>query len=75
MTVDKALKEMNWTATASDPCPYQRGHGDDYSLMALYVDDCLITSKTEEQLQQIRNELESRFKIKYLGTATSFLGV
>ena len=75
MTVDKALKGMNWTATASDSCLYQRGHGDYYSVMALYVDDCLITSKTEEQLQHTRNELESRFKIKRLGTATKFLGV
>lgn len=38
---------MGWIAADSDPCFRQRGQGDNYRLLVLYVDDCLIESKTE----------------------------
>lgn len=43
--------------------------------MAMSVDDYVITSKRDKQLQQIWTELDSSFKIKHLGIATNFFGV
>lgn len=37
--VHEAVKEMGWTATASDPCLSQQGPSVNYSFLVFYVDD------------------------------------
>ena len=50
----EGLRNMNFKSTLSDPCIFTRGN----SIIIIYVDDCCIISKSEEECKRIYNELE-----------------
>ena len=44
LTLDKALQDLGFTATKTDPCMYTLQIGGEYCILTIYVDDILITS-------------------------------
>ena len=56
----KGLDEMGFVATNSDPCIFINGT----DMIILYVDDCVIISKTEGEAKAIYNKFEKKgFKL------------
>ncbi|SCZ92857.1 BZ3500_MvSof-1268-A1-R1_C063g00303 [Microbotryum saponariae] len=47
------LKSPNYRATAKDHCVYVRRDGDHYHYIALYVDDLLMVSPSEDEIERI----------------------
>ena len=66
------LMSMGFTATSSDPCIFTK----DSNIIILYVDDCIIISKTKEEADDIFNELKHRkYKLTDEGTMEEYLGI
>ncbi|SCZ94587.1 BZ3500_MvSof-1268-A1-R1_Chr12-3g03980 [Microbotryum saponariae] len=51
--IDLTLKSLNYRATAKDHCVYVRRDGDHYHYIALYVDDLLMVSPSEDEIEHI----------------------
>lgn len=74
-TFDKTLKEYGAIATNADTCLYHIGQGEDATLIAIYVDDVLIASRNEKDIERISDFLSQRFNIKRLGEVHQCLGI
>ena len=72
--LDKHLKSMGLKQLEADPCLYTAESGETV-IIAVYVDDILISTETEKKMNQIKHQLSEKFKIKDLGEMNSFLGV
>lgn len=70
-TLAKAMEDLDLYPTITEPCLYV-GRG---CLVLVYVDDLLIACKDEEQAINLIKDLGTQFKIKDLGTPTSFVGM
>ena len=67
--------ELKFTQSGGDPCLYVRIENDIICVIALYVDDFLITCEDESIMNRLKRDLSSRFRMKDLGKLNSFLGV
>ena len=66
------LEGMGFVATASDPCIYTRGT----NIIVLYVDDCIILSRTKAEANQLFKEIENQgFAVTDEGTMEQYLGM
>jgi hypothetical protein len=79
-TIRSVISSRGFVQCRADPCLFLRRHrdgGDDASpvLVVLYVDDLLVGCATEAQVQAVRDDLESHFKIKSLGDVRLVLGM
>ena len=59
----------------SDPCIYYKGKDGDMVYMGVYVDDIVLAARTDEKLQQVKDDLAKQFDIKDLGKLQCFLGM
>ena len=70
--LSKGLNAMGFQPTASDPCIFQNGS----NLIVLYVDDCIILSRTKEEADKIFTELNNKgYKMTDEGTMEEYLGI
>ena len=68
----EGLERMGFKPTQSDPCIYVRGS----NMIVLYVDDCIIVSKSEEEANAIFKEIDERgYKMTDEGTMEEYLGI
>lgn len=74
-TIDAELKKIGLERARSDQCIYYRVQGVSMLFLAIYVDDILIFTNDTEQEIIVRTKLSERFKMKYMGKASSILGV
>ena len=66
------LTKLGFKATSSDPCIFTRGT----DMIILYVDDCIIISKTKEEADAIFADLTNKgFKMTDEGTMEEYLGI
>ena len=75
-TVHTFLSDNNFRQADSDPCIYV--NREDYGsilIVAVYVDDIIVASKTDSQIGKFKTLIGDRFKIKDLGLLNYFLGV
>jgi hypothetical protein len=77
LKLDETLRNSGAVPTASDPCLFQIGSGEDATLIAIYeyVDDILIASRNQRTIAEIGKVLSRKFEIKDLGDASFCLGV
>ena len=73
--LDEFLKQNDFCQSHADQCIYVQGKSDDLTIIAVYVDDMVIASKTEAKLNQVKLMLTERFKMKDMGELSYILGV
>ena len=59
--IDDSLRDIGFTATASDPCVYIFGSGYNLSVLIMYVDDLLLLGGDTELLKNHKIQLMDRF--------------
>jgi hypothetical protein len=69
------LKKLQWKVNIHDKCLFTRNSGDTIEMIAVYVDDILIVSNLESNIQTIKNEINKQIKIKDLGELNELLGI
>ena len=74
-TIDKDLRKMGFTPTASDSCVYTKGSGNTYIMLTLFVDDLLITGPSNAIMAEVRRELTEKFAMTDLGDVYQILGI
>ena len=73
--MDQFLKDSGYMQPKSDPCLYIKRKGDDFMLIALYVDDLLQASNSKKMLLREKKALKRRFEMKDHGEVHYCLGV
>ena len=71
--LDSHMKSMKFVQTNGDPCLYVSSDG--AVIVAVYVDDLMITGITEEKIQEVKRAIGGRFEVKDLGELHYFLAV
>lgn len=71
---DSFLKQFKFVNCTSDPCVYRSKSSAGEIFLALYVDDGLILATTQEILNDVINELKSKFSITE-NKSDSFVGL
>ena len=75
MSLDNFLKSLGYNKCESDPCLYSLVNESSEIYVAVYVDDILISSKDCNKINELKNKLSNRYKMKDLGHLNYFLGV
>ena len=70
--LDKALRKYGAIPTKSDPCLFQIGSGEDVTLIAVYVDDILIASRSQKKIAELGRKLAMDFEVKDLGPVSYY---
>ena len=68
------LTSVSFVQSSADPCIYVQG-GDCPIVVAAYVDVLIITAKTEEEMQQVKQLFQSRFMMMDMGELHNCLGI
>ena len=68
------MESIGFEQSPADPCVYFQ-YGDTVTIVAVYVDDLIIISKTAEEMRTIKKNLLARFKMKDIGRLHYCLGV
>lgn len=69
------LKKFDMICTSVEPCVFQsKEDTDDHLLLAIYVDDGLVASKSKQRIRELLTHLEKELKIKS-NPLSLFLGV
>ena len=74
-TLDTTLKVFGWNRTQSDPCVYVFKSGDTTVILAVYVDDFLITGEDSDLVNKNKTELTDTFEMTDLGEVERILGI
>ncbi|KXJ62395.1 hypothetical protein RP20_CCG013186 [Aedes albopictus] len=75
-TIDKVLVEMGFVQAQADPCLYTKTSlGGDQIFLLIYVDDMVLASSNEAEINKIEQELQKRIKLSSLGAVNQFLGI
>ena len=70
------MDSINSTQSTADPCIFIRtGDTRDITIVAVYVDDLTIVTKTTEKMAQIKSDLMLKFKMNDLGKLHHCLGM
>ena len=77
INLNKYLEEIQFKRLTSDQCLYVKGNPHekgDYVIVAIYVDDIIITSNNERAIDRVVKQFQTRYKMKDLGTIQHILG-
>ena len=66
------MRSFGFNQSAADPCIYIRD-GNSISVVAVYADDLIIATKTVEEIETLKQLLQSQFKMKDIGESHSCL--
>ena len=66
---------MGFSQSHYDYSLFTKNIGKDLLVILVYVDDLLVTGSSLHHIQQIREEVQKRFKMKDLGELKYFLGI
>eukprot|EP00795_Rhopilema_esculentum_P007998 gene7998-biopygen1703 len=72
-----ALESLNFRQGRADPCIFVKGslERNNLTIIAVYVDDLIIISTTQDEMKQMKVNLRKNFKMKDLGSLHFCLGV
>ena len=68
------LKELNFIQSDADPCVYSKTEGE-LTFICVYVDDIIIATESDSNMNEIKQSLSNKYRIKDLGELSYFLGV
>ena len=69
------MESINFKPCTADPCIFVTGEGADLTIIAVYVDDLIVITKTPETMKKIKENLAAHFKMKDLGKLHYCLGI
>ena len=69
------MDSINFKQCTADPCIFVTSEGADLTIIAVYVDDLIVITKTPETMRKIKESLAARFKMKDLGKLHYCLGI
>ena len=69
------LLQLGFKQSESDSCVYVSFNKGNIIIIALYVDDLMISSNSDDLLKDIKQKLMSKYVMKDLGIVKQFLGV
>lgn len=75
MKLDEELKKMKFKQLETDKCVYMRTIENEFALLGVYVDDLILATTSTKLMEQILNELKTKFAIKDLGEPDNMLGL
>lgn len=67
------MEKTGFNRSTADPCVYIRNL-DKLTIVAVYVDDLIILTETEEEIQEVKRSLSYQFKMKDMGRLHYCLG-
>ena len=73
--LDEYMVSQGFKSADADPCIYTRINENEYTVMAVYVDDIITLSKDMKSVNEIKCELKKVFEIKELGEMKYCLGL
>ena len=73
VVLDDHRCDIRFTQSTSDPCIYTSVGGS--VLLAVYVDDVLLTAKSEQRMSEVKQAISNRFAMKDMGELKYFLGM
>ena len=73
--INHELLNLGMKQSQSDNCIYTKITNSEILIIALYVDDLLILTKSLMEMNKIKEQLTSRFEMKDLGEAKFILGI
>lgn len=73
--LDSVLRKCGAKPCNTDPCMYHIRLGKNLLLIAVYVDDILISSRDSRAIKKIKENLSREFKVKDLGEVNHCLGI
>jgi hypothetical protein len=71
--LDNELKEKEFTNLKSNPCVYVRQHEQNFEAITVWMDDLLVITNNDQSMTNLKNELESIFKLTDLGVRQKLL--
>ncbi|KAG7557329.1 Zinc finger CCHC-type superfamily [Arabidopsis suecica] len=73
--LNKILKELGFTKCSKEPSLYLKQVEEQHLLVAVYVDDLLVTGSRIDQILEFKKEMASKFEMSDLGLLTYYLGI
>lgn len=75
-TIHEALLEMNFVRVPTEPCVYTLSeNGKVTTILAIFVDDFLLISSSEDTMSRVKKILAEKFEIRDLGPVSDLLGL
>ena len=69
------MESGNFKQCSADPCVFVRSEGTDLAIVAVYVDDLIIATKTLQVMKNMKDDLSNHLKMKDLGKIHYCLGI
>ena len=73
--LNKTMSELGFSRSKLDTTLYHKGSEKAKLLVGIYVDDLIITSSSEEQINKFKAEMMGAFKMTDLGLLNSYHGM
>ena len=65
VVLSRFVESIGYSLSSADPCIFVR-EADTLSIIAVYVDDLIIATQTEEEMKQVKELFQSQFMMKDL---------
>nr|GEX12139.1 retrovirus-related Pol polyprotein from transposon TNT 1-94 [Tanacetum cinerariifolium] len=73
---DKFMMDLKYTRSKYDHCvSFKKLQDGSFIYLFLYIDDMLIASQSLDEIERLKTQLKSKFKMKDLGEAKMILGI
>ena len=71
---EKYMKSLGFIQTSADPCVFIRT-GNNLAILAVYVDDLILMTKSLEDMDELKSKLSIQFRMKDMGSLHYCLGI
>lgn len=74
-TIRAILEEIGFQQSRADPCLFNKSVSGRLVYLLIYVDDIIVASEVEEEIDQIECQLKKKVELSSLGEVSCFLGM
>jgi hypothetical protein len=73
--LDEKLKSYGYKRLLTDPCVYIRREGEDFGIIAVWVDDSLLFASSDKTMAHMKETLRSAWQVTDLGEPSKIVGI